>query len=117
MPVSRYAGRRFSQFGNNLTGIIGGASSLKRPIANPMDISMTSTSRIRPYGRSVAEGVQNGCISASTFVDNAGGRNGFKAGQIAMVYEAAGRWISHDSINLRTCHSPHSEERNLRVKQ
>ena len=39
------------------------------------------------------KGIQSGALSQSTFVDNAGGRNGFKAGQIAMCYEAAGRWM------------------------
>ncbi|MGI6437901.1 MAG: extracellular solute-binding protein [Sphaerochaeta sp.] len=83
------------QFGNNLTGIIGGAvvaqrGYLTKPDGYTYDFDYPEFVHMIELWQ---KGVQNGYISTSTFVDNAGGRNGFKAGQIAMVYEAAGRWM------------------------
>jgi len=75
------------QFGNNLTGIIGGAVVAQRGYLTKPD-GYTYDFDFPEFVHMVnlwQKGVQNGYISASTFVDNAGGRNGFKAGQIAMA--------------------------------
>lgn len=83
------------QFGNNLNFILGGAlysqfgdAYAADGITYNVDNEFT-TNMIENWQK----GIQNGYLSQSTFVDNAGGRNGFKAGQIAMCYEAAGRWM------------------------
>jgi multiple sugar transport system substrate-binding protein len=83
------------QFGNNLTGIIGGVVIAQLGHATTED-GYTYDFDNESFRHTVGlwqKGVQNGYLSTATFVDNAGGRNGFKAGQIAMCYEAAGRWM------------------------
>ncbi len=83
------------QFGNNLAGIIGGviiAQSGHSTTADGYTYDFNNDT-FRHVVDLWKKGVQNGYISTATFVDNAGGRNGFKAGQIAMCYEAAGRWM------------------------
>jgi len=83
------------QFGNNLPTCIAGAvlaefgklttsDGLTYDVNNPQMLHMIELWQ---------KGIQNGYFSQSTFVDNAGGRNGYKAGKIAMCYEAAGRWM------------------------
>jgi len=83
------------QFGNNLSSIIAGAivGQLGHiTLADGYSFDFDNKDFRHNIGL-WKEGVENGYISTSTFVDNAGGRNGFKAGQIAMCYEAAGRWM------------------------
>ena len=83
------------QFGNNLDTILGGAIFAQFGDAYSSDgvTYNVDNDYIRNMIGSWQKGIQNGYLSKSTFVDNAGGRNGFKAGQIAMCYEAAGRWM------------------------
>jgi ABC-type glycerol-3-phosphate transport system substrate-binding protein len=83
------------QFGNNLTGIIGGVIIAQTGHCTTSDgyTYDFDTPEFRHVVDLWQKGVQNGYISTATFVDNAGGRNGYKAGQIAMCYEAAGRWM------------------------
>ena len=83
------------QFGNNLAGIIGGTVIAQLGHIATAD-GYTYDFDNKEFRHTIdlwKKGVQNGYISTATFVDNAGGRNGFKAGQIAMCYEAAGRWM------------------------
>lgn len=83
------------QFGNNLAGIIAATVIAQLGHATTAD-GYTFDFDNEEFRHTVGlwkKGVQNGYISTATFVDNAGGRNGFKAGQIAMCYEAAGRWM------------------------
>lgn len=83
------------QFGNNLQTILAGAILAEfgsYTAADGISFNVNNPEMLHMIGL-WQKGVQNGYISKSTFVDNAGGRNGFKAGQIAMVYEAAGRWM------------------------
>ncbi|MCQ2398523.1 MAG: extracellular solute-binding protein [Sphaerochaetaceae bacterium] len=83
------------QFGNNLNGILGCACIAE--FGNPYEADGVTFKVNNPQMKRMIElwqkGIQNGYLSQATFVDNAGGRNGFKAGQIAMCYEAAGRWM------------------------
>lgn len=83
------------QFGNNLAGIIAGAIIAQSGHCTLSDGYSYDfdTPEFRHMVDLWKKGVMNGYISTATFVDNAGGRNGFKAGQIAMCYEAAGRWM------------------------
>ena len=39
------------------------------------------------------EGVKDGSFSIETFADTEAGRNGFKAGTVAMLIESSGRWV------------------------
>lgn len=39
------------------------------------------------------EGVKDGSFSIETFADTEAGRNGYKAGNVAMLIESSGRWI------------------------
>ena len=83
------------QFGNNLASIIGGTVIAQFGHCTTEDGYTYDIDN--PEMRHIVDlwkkGVENGYFSTATFVDNAGGRNGFKAGQIAMCYEAAGRWM------------------------
>ena len=83
------------QFGNNLNTILGAA--LYSQFGNVYTDDGITFNVDNDYVRNMIgawqRGIQSGALSQSTFVDNAGGRNGFKAGQIAMCYEAAGRWM------------------------
>ena len=83
------------QFGNNLHIILGSAIYAQFGDAYAEDgiTYNVDNDYIRNMIGTWQKGIQNGYISQSTFVDNAGGRNGFKAGQIAMCFEAAGRWM------------------------
>lgn len=83
------------QFGNNLNGILGCACIAE--FGNPYEADGVTFKVDNPEMTHMIElwqkGIQNGYLSQATFVDNAGGRTGFKAGQIAMCYESAGRWM------------------------
>lgn len=83
------------QFGNNLNVILG--TAIYAEFGNAYKEDGVTYNVDNEYVTHMIEtwqkGIQNGYYSKSTFVDNAGGRNGFKAGQIAMCYEAAGRWM------------------------
>ncbi len=83
------------QFGNNLNVILG--TAIYSQFGNAYKEDGKTYNVDNEYVTHMIEtwqkGIQNGYYSQSTFVDNAGGRNGFKAGQIAMCYEAAGRWM------------------------
>ena len=83
------------QFGNNLNTILGAAiySQFGNAYAADGITYNVDNDYIRNMIGAWQKGIQSGALSQSTFVDNAGGRNGFKAGQIAMCYEAAGRWM------------------------
>ena len=39
------------------------------------------------------KGVKDGCFSIETFADTSAGRNNYKAGNVAMIFESASRWI------------------------
>lgn len=83
------------QFGNNLSTILAGAVMAEfgdLTIADGVTYNVNNPQMLHMI-ELWQKGIQNGYFSKSTFVDNAGGRNGFKAGQIAMCYEAAGRWM------------------------
>jgi len=83
------------QFGNNLNTILGAA--LYSQFGDVYTADGITFNVDNDFTRNMIgawqKGIQSGALSQSTFVDNAGGRNGFKAGQIAMCYEAAGRWM------------------------
>lgn len=83
------------QFGNNLAGILGCSVIAEYgELYGPDGITYNvDTPEMKHMIGLWQKGIQNGYLSKSTFTDNAGGRNGFKAGQIAMCYEAAGRWM------------------------
>lgn len=83
------------QFGNNLDAILGVA--ILAEFGDVFAADGKTYNVDNAYMKHVIElwqkGVQNGYFSTSTFTNNAGGRTGFKAGQIAMCYESAGRWM------------------------
>ena len=83
------------QFGNNLHIILGSAIYAQFGDAYAEDgiTYNVDNDYVRNMIGAWQKGIQNGYLSQATFVDNAGGRNGFKAGQIAMCFEAAGRWM------------------------
>lgn len=83
------------QWGNNLAHIIGGAIIAQTGHCATEDgyTYDFDTPEFRHIVELWQKGVQEGWISTATFVDNAGGRNAFKAGQLAMCYESAGRWM------------------------
>lgn len=83
------------QFGNNLAGILGCSviAEYGTPYTKDGKSINVDNAPMKHMIETWQKGVQNGYISQATFVDNAGGRNGFKAGQIAMCYESAGRWM------------------------
>ena len=91
------------QFGNNLHIILGSAIYAQFGDAYSADgiTYNVDNDYVRNMIGTWQKGIQNGYLSQATFVDNAGGRNGFKAGQIAMCFEAAGRWMEAiDTIGI-----------------
>ncbi len=91
------------QFGNNLHIILGSAIYAQFGDAYAADgiTYNVDNDYVRNMIGTWQKGIQNGYLSQATFVDNAGGRNGFKAGQIAMCFEAAGRWMEAiDTIGI-----------------
>ena len=91
------------QFGNNLHIILGSAIYAQFGDAYAADEITYNVDNdyVRNMIGTWQKGILNGYLSQATFVDNAGGRNGFKAGQIAMCFEAAGRWMEAiDTIGI-----------------
>ena len=83
------------QFGNNLTSILGAAIIAEYGDAYAADgfTYNVDTPEIKHMLELWQKGVLNEYITKATFTENAGGRNAFKAGKVAMCYEAAGRWM------------------------
>lgn len=83
------------QFGNNLIGCI--AAALAGELGHVTTEDGINFDLQNDAFRSILanwqKGVLDGYYSVDTFVDNSGGRNALKAGNLAMCFEAAGRWM------------------------
>lgn len=88
------------QFGNNMLGCICGALvGQTGGVLADDGISYNVDSDAFRYILGVwQKGILDGSISRDTFVDNSGGRNALKAGNLAMCYEAAGRWMEAEAM-------------------
>lgn len=83
------------QFGNNILGCIHGAmvADTGDSLAEDGVSYNFDSDSFRAILANWQKGVQAGYYSVATFADNSGGRNALKAGNLAMCYEAAGRWL------------------------
>ncbi len=88
------------QFGNNLIGCISAAlAGQTGHIVAEDGISFDfENDDFRNIIANWQKGVQEGYYSIDTFADNSGGRNALKAGNLAMCFEAAGRWMEAEAM-------------------
>ena len=88
------------QFGNNLIGCIAAAlaGQTGRVIADDGISFDIETDDFRYILENWQKGVLDGYYSIDTFADNSGGRNALKAGNLAMCFESAGRWMEAEAM-------------------
>ena len=82
-------------WGDNMLGVVSSALAAQNGhIVGDDGVSMDfDNDGFREILNDWKKGVKDGCFSIETFADTSAGRNNYKAGNVAMIFESASRWI------------------------